>query len=76
MVDTSVPSPARMRRNMPSQKVMASSAAAAIATLLIWVLDTYVLEAPMPAPIQGALTTLVVLVMGYLAPPSRNDLAA
>lgn len=49
-------------------KVTASVAAAAVTTLIAWVASLLGLE--LPPEVQGALTTVIVAVSGYLTPAS------
>lgn len=55
---------------MISSKVTAATIAAAVVTLIVWGASAAGVTVPVEA--QGALTTLLVFVAGYLVPdPSR-----
>lgn len=64
---------AQMLSNSPARKVLSGSAGGAIATLIIYCLDTYVLAEPLPTAVAAAVTTLVVFTFGYIMPPSDQD---
>lgn len=56
----------------PSNKVQAAAAAAAVTTLVAWLLQ--LAGVPVPAEVQGALTTALVFLAGYFVsdkPPGR-----
>lgn len=61
-----------MSTNTVSPKVTAASAAAAVATLLVWLLDVLTgLE--VPAGVEGAFVVLLTFAAGYLArDPARG----
>ena len=50
----------------------ATTAAAALTTVVLWVLNA-VWGVELPAEVQGALTTLIVVIAGYLVPPKDDD---
>lgn len=55
---------------MISPKVTAATIAAALVTILVWVAS--LLGVDVPAEAQGAVTVLLVAVIGYLVPdPAR-----
>lgn len=64
---------ARMKTNWPAQKVIGGSIGGAVSTIVIYVLNEYVLSAPLPAEIAAAVTTLVVALVGYYVPPHARD---
>lgn len=64
---------ARMKTNWPAQKVIGGSIGGAVSTIVIYVLNEYVLSAPLPAEIAAAVTTVVVTIVGYFVPPSARD---
>jgi hypothetical protein len=66
---------ARMRTAAPARKVTAATMAAALATVLVWALNTFALpEAQhITETVAGAITTLLVGLVGYFTPPSPND---
>jgi hypothetical protein len=60
----------------PSQKVTAGSLAMTATTILIWVLNAYVIEdRPLPGEIAALIITFVGSAVTYLTPPSRRDVA-
>ena len=61
---------------MPEKKVTAATLAAAIITLVIWILRTFA-DVDVPAEVALAISTIAVAVAGYFAPHThRPDLAA
>ena len=63
----------------PSTKVTAATAAAAIATLAIWIAQSQGWVDDVPAGIEVAVTTLLTLIAGYFVPernPSPSTIAA
>lgn len=48
----------------------ATASAAAVTTILFWVLSTLGIEAP--NEVQGAVTVLIVVIAGWLV-PAKND---
>ena len=64
---------ARMANAAPAQKVVATTVASAVATILIWALNTYVLEPDMPDYIMGAILTICTALAGYLTTPASRD---
>lgn len=53
-------------------KSQATLIGGAIATIVIWTLDTYVLKPPMPDYIGTAITTLICYGAAYLTPHSAS----
>jgi hypothetical protein len=66
---------ARMQSAMPARKVTAATLAAALATILVWVLNSFVLSAAqqISPEVAGAITTLLVALAGYFTPPAAQD---
>lgn len=64
---------ARMANAAPTQKVVATTLASAVATILVWGLNTYVLDPDMPDYIVGAVLTVCTALVGYLTPPASRD---
>jgi len=66
---------ARMKSAAPARKVIGSALAAAITTVVIWVLNGFVLPDgnTVPVEVAGAITTIVTFLAGYLLPPSPRD---
>lgn len=64
---------ARMMTGAPTSKVVSTTLASAIATILIWLLDSYVLEPDMPAAVASAVLTVCVALIGYYTPPAVRD---
>ena len=63
----------------PSTKVTAAAAAAAVATLLIWIAQSVGWVDAVPAGIEAAVTTILTLLAGYFVPernPSSSGQAA
>lgn len=57
----------------PVRKVIVGGLAGALSTVLLWVLNTYVLPKPMPAEVGSAVTTVLSFVVSYLVPPAASD---
>ena len=65
----------RMQTKIPARKVTAGGLAGALATILVWVLNTFVLSAEqqITGEIAAALTTVLTFMVGYFIPPSQID---
>jgi hypothetical protein len=63
---------ARMTSPLPARKVMAGSLGAAVATILIYGIETF-LEGPLPAPVTAAANVIIVFLFGYFVPPALRD---
>jgi hypothetical protein len=63
----------RMQHPAPARKVMGSALAGALTTIVVYVLNTYVLETPLPGEVAAAVATVVAFAVGYLLPPSERD---
>ena len=61
--------------SVPTRKVMAGGVAGALTTVLVFVLNTYVLpmDKPLTAEIAAALTTIFSFAFSYLVPPAVSD---
>jgi uncharacterized membrane protein len=60
----------------PEKKVTAATLAAAIVTIVIWILRTFA-DVDVPAEVAVAISTVVVAIAAYFAPHThRPDLAA
>ncbi|MGE5761081.1 MAG: hypothetical protein ACM37V_12075 [Gemmatimonadota bacterium] len=66
---------ARMQSAKPARKVTAATLAAALATILVWVLNTFVLSPPQQIgpEVAGSITTVLVALAGYFTPPAAED---
>ena len=66
---------AEMMTARPVAKVTAATVAAAVGTLLVWILNMFCLssERQLDATMQGAITTLLVGLAGYFTPPGARD---
>jgi len=62
----------RIASNRPTQKVVATSLAGAVATLLIWGMTDFA-GIPIPDGVDAAIVTLVSFAIGWLTPPSVHD---
>jgi fluoride ion exporter CrcB/FEX len=68
----------RMQNNVPIRKVTAGGAAGAITTIVVWILNTFVLQQEnqqITAEIAAAITTLISFAVSYYVHPGRNDIA-
>ena len=78
MATTALPATApkvKQQSSFPTRKVMAGGVAGAAVTILMFVLNTYVLpgDKPLTAEVAAALTTVLSFVISYLVPPSSKD---
>ncbi len=65
--------PSRMNSNLPSRKVGVSALAAALSTVF---LSFVPIQGDSPTPgLEAAIVTIVTFALGYLVPPSSNDVA-
>lgn len=53
---------------MPERKVWSAGIGGAIATVIIWALNTYVLSVPIEGEIAAAMTAIVTAAVAYLVP--------
>jgi hypothetical protein len=58
---------------VPTRKVAASGIAGTVVTLVVWVLNTYVLKTPIPGDIAATLTTVFAFALSYYVPPAPSD---
>ncbi|MEO0401098.1 MAG: hypothetical protein AAF214_01855 [Pseudomonadota bacterium] len=65
----------KMATNRPTQKVVATSIAGALATILIWVMKTQLNIDP-PEGVSAAIVTVISFAIGWLTPPSIHDQVA
>lgn len=63
---------ARQSSHRPTNKVIAGSVGAAIATIIIYIVERWLGE-PLPVEVTTAATTVVTFGLGYLMPPSEAD---
>ena len=64
--------------NVPTRKVIAGGFAGAVATIGVFLLNTYVLppDKPLTAEIAAAITTVLSAVIAYVVPPAAGDQVA
>jgi len=63
---------ARMKTNVPARKVVGSTAAVALSTILIWLAKSQ-FGMEIPEAVEGAILTLLVFLTGYFTPPAAID---
>ena len=65
----------KMKGTAPVRKVTAGALGGAIVTVLVWYLNTFVLEPDkrITGEVAAALTTIVTFLVGYFVPPSAKD---
>lgn len=63
---------ARQSSSRPTNKVIAGSVGAAIATIIIYIVELWFGET-LPLKVTTAATTVVTFGVGYLVPPSEAD---
>lgn len=64
---------ARTTTNFPTRKVIAGTLGGAITTILLWAAQQYILAAPLPLEVAGAILTIVTALVGYFVPPAEGD---
>lgn len=62
----------KMETNLPARKVVGSSLAVAISTILIYVLKAYG-NVSLPPGLEPAIVTVVTFLVGYYIPPAARD---
>lgn len=66
--------PTRTVGSAPTRKVMASGIAGALTTVLVFVLNTYIVPSkPITPEIAAAVTTALAFTAGYLTPPAKSE---
>ena len=66
--------PLRTQGSAPVRKVTAGGIAGAITTVLVFVINTYVVPTkPITPEIAAALTTIISFAVSYLVPPAESD---
>jgi hypothetical protein len=66
----------RMKTSAPTRKTQAAALGGAIATVVIWALNAFVLREPgqrITGEVAAAVTTLVTFVVSYFVPPGESD---
>ena len=66
----------RTKGNAPVKKVAASGIGGAIATIVVFVLNTYVITDPsklLTGDVSAALTTFVSFLTAYIVPPGAKE---
>jgi hypothetical protein len=65
----------RQQSGAPTRKVMAGGVAGAITTIVVFILNYYVLpqDKPITGDIGAAITTVLSFVVCYLVPPAAAD---
>ena len=66
---------AKQSSNRPTNKVIAGSVGAALATVGIYIYEEWA-GAPLPPAVQTAVATLFTFAVGYLVPPAAADTIA
>ena len=62
-----------MKTNRPSNKVIATTLAAALTTIVIAVVKMNWKDVPITIELQGAITTVLTFLVGYYTPPGDAD---
>ena len=63
----------RMKTNRPSNKVIATALAAALTTIVIAVVKAIWPVVEITSEVQGAITTVLIFLVGYYTPPGNAD---
>jgi len=65
----------KMKGTAPIRKVTAGALGGAIVAVLVWYLNSFVLEPDqqITGEVAAALTTIVTFLIGYFVPPSAKD---
>jgi len=76
MTEAPAPGKLRMSTAAPGRKVIAGAAGAALVTVFVVVLNTYVLppDKLLTPGVTGALATAASFTLGYLVRPSARDI--
>ena len=65
----------KMATNRPTRKVTTGALAGAIASMVMLIVNQYVVpERPLPAEAGAALATILTFLASYISPPSGNDI--
>ncbi|WP_299847780.1 hypothetical protein [uncultured Paracoccus sp.] len=64
---------ARMATPTPARKVYASTIGAAMAVIIIYLIETFVTKGTLPEGVAAAITVVVTFLCGYYTPPSPVD---
>lgn len=62
----------RMSTNVPTSKVQAVGLAAALTTIVVWLVKTLA-HVDMPTDVAMAVQGVIVVLVGYLTPPGARD---
>jgi len=62
----------RMSTNVPTSKVQAVGLAAALTTIVVWLVQTLA-HVDMPTEVAMAVQAVIVVLVGYLTPPGARD---
>ena len=62
----------RMATPVPARKVIAASLGSAIATIVLWLVESFG-GLVVPPPVQAAVIVVVTFTLGYFVPPSAGD---
>lgn len=75
VVQTQNNSGTKMLTSVPAQKVTSGAIAGAVITLVVWLLNAFVLPAShqMTPEIAAALTVIVSFIVSYVVPPAMRD---
>jgi lipopolysaccharide export LptBFGC system permease protein LptF len=65
----------QMKTNIPSRKITAGGLGGAITTLIVWILNTFVLaqEQQISGEAAAAFTTIITFILGYFVSPGEQD---
>lgn len=67
----------RQQSPKPTRKVIATTIGGAVAVVVLYLLQAYVLPDPLPTDVYAALATIisaaVAFAVGYLVPPGEGD---
>lgn len=63
----------RQQSARPTNRVVAAGLTGAITTIIVWILNIFVLPEPMPAEVVAALTTIIAVLVAYFVPPGAAD---
>ncbi len=59
----------------PTRKVLSAAVVGAIVTVVVWVLNHFVLKSSdqIDGTLSSALTTIATFIAGYFTPPGQNE---
>ena len=63
---------AKMQSLKPAQKILAGGLAGAVATIIVWLIES-IGKTTVPGAVAVAISTVLSFITAYLVPPSADD---